>query len=333
MEEDEGTISDGGNTEVGNPSGPTDGPHFDRDAQNIHSTIDDGVVEQGAKGPDADKDGKEDKAAADAAAKEAADKAAADAKGKEGEPKEDKGPVPYDRFKEVIDERNASKEAIAAKDAQIAKLIEQITKGQPAADQGKQPDAGKDGKLPYVDITTMSEEQILDKFQTDPKGFLANVFMQMDHEIRQGLQTEAHKMQQAATEKATQERIAKTFKDYEEKNPDFRKMWDEGPDGELQRFMRDNPGHNAISAHKELTEGKRIEAAKVEAAEKATKDAEEKAQKNFKAKQSARTVGAGPAVSPTTTDDTLKDTSKTGGFVATMAQKLAASRQVARGHG
>jgi hypothetical protein len=126
-------------------------------------------------------------------------------------------------------------------------------------------------------------------------------------------------------QKATMDGIFNTFSEYEKANPDFKKMWDSG---ELDTYMKTHPGHNAISAHKELTEATRIKAAVDAAVEKAIKETEARVTKNFQAKRNATVLTDGPGIIPGSAPDTLlQNTKQYGGFTRVMAEKLNQMRQ------
>lgn len=172
--------------------------------------------------------------------------------------------------------------------------------------------------LPFKDITKMSKEELLEWFEDDPVGYEANRMAQLKHETRQSLKNEDAVASRTKT-------IEQTFKTYEEKNPDFKTMWDSG---EIEKFMADHPGHNAISAHKELTEEKRMQ----DAISKAIKETEERVTKNFQAKRSAAVISEGGGSSPLkTVPDELKDTKSHGGLVSAITSRLQRLRQASAG--
>jgi hypothetical protein len=179
----------------------------------------------------------------------------------------------------------------------------------------------------YIDITTKSDDELREWQEDDPKGYAANLYAQINHEISENLRKETEA-------KAATGNIQKTYQDYSSRNPDFQKMWDSG---EIPRFMQANPGHNAISAHKELTSGKVHEDANAymaAAIDKAVKETEERVIKNFQAKKAVQGIeGAGGSISrvPAESDDELKNTNQRGGLVSVIAERLERRRRTAAG--
>ena len=157
----------------------------------------------------------------------------------------------------------------------------------------------------YKDITTMSKEELIEWQEDDPHGYAANLYRQFVAE--KTMEDE---------QKAQQTTVQKTFQTYEEKNADFRQMWDSG---KIQEFMNANPGHNAISAHMTMTENTRIEAAVT----KATKEAEERITKNFLAKRNAQVISDGGVIKDTSDlPDELKNPQKYGGATSALSARL-----------
>jgi len=215
------------------------------------------------------------------------------------------------RFKEIIGERDQEREARIRAEAKLEALT---TKPAVPAGEAEKPST----ELPFKDITKMSAEELREWMEEDPVGYEANRFAQFHYESKQLLEQEAIK-------KATVEGMDKTFSDYEKANPDFKKMWDSG---ELETYMKAHPGHNAISAHKELTEATRVKAAVDDAVAKAIKETEARITKNFQAKRNATVLTDGPGVAPGITPDaSLQNTKQFGGFTRIMANKLSQMRQ------
>ena len=176
----------------------------------------------------------------------------------------------------------------------------------------------EDKPLPYKDITKMSKEDLLEWFEDDPVGYEANKFQQFLHEAKQVLETERSNQQKTAS-------VQGTYEKYQNANPDFKEKW---ASGEIQKYMDDNPGHNAISAHMAMTETTRIEAAVA----KATKEAEERVIKNFQAKRSATVISGGPgAKGKEGVPDELKNPKQYGGTTSVIANRLRAMRQALTG--
>ena len=185
-----------------------------------------------------------------------------------------------------------------------------------------------------VDINTLTDEELAEWQTDDPKGYADNLLKLVTQKSRENFQAERQADDEKKKAAAEEERANKTYDTYAAENKatddgtGFMQMWDSG---KLSEFMKENPGHNAISAHMVLTEAskaqseeERIKAGIAEgvAAEKKRLAAESKARQ--------RTVGLnqGPAyTSKANDDDELKDTSKRGGKVAVMAERLKRMRQ------
>lgn len=219
-------------------------------------------------------------------------------------------------WQRMIKERDDAKGAMQTMQAKIDTL-EKIIGGKAAPGEGAKPDAEKPT---FKDITQMSKEELLEWQEDDPKGYAANMKAQVLWEARQELKAEQEAQSAQSTQEQRNALIGKTFKSFEEKNPDFRPMWDSG---ELKKFMTENPGHNAISAYHELTFEKRLKAAVDEAVAKTTKEVEERVTANFKAKRNAEVLGTGDGGLPPGPDDdqSLKDTKSHGGLINTLVER------------
>lgn len=198
------------------------------------------------------------------------------------------------RFKQFLDDSKALKSKLAEIDEIKASLT---SKKEEAPVQE------------FKDILGLDDDEIRTWMEEDPKGFAANIHAQVKAEVKNDLKAEDAQLTQ-------QQRIIKTFDDYKAKNSDFQGMWE---DGTIPNFMKENPGHNAISAHMAITEQKRIEAA--------VKDAESKMRANILAKKESRVLGGGPAHAGPTVDQALNNTREHGGRLSVMANRLAQLRR------
>jgi len=170
--------------------------------------------------------------------------------------------------------------------------------------------------LPYVDIRTLTDEQVADAMRDNPKAFSDNLYLQIKTEAIR----DAMAAIKAETAKEQQDRVLQeTYVKFEDNNPDFRPMWNKG---EIQKFMESNPGHNPMSAYQAMTLPARIEAA--------TKEAVEKARKTFEtdqlAKRKATTLGKTTQSPQPDTDAELKNAKDSGGVVSVIAHRLARMR-------
>jgi hypothetical protein len=101
-----------------------------------------------------------------------------------------------------------------------------------------------------IDFEAMDDEQLLDKFSDDPKGFVSLIADQ----VRKGIERENE-------QKAEEDRFISTYKDFAASNPDFEEKWESG---ELKEFMDARPGHNALSAYLAISHESRIKRAVAE---------------------------------------------------------------------
>lgn len=196
------------------------------------------------------------------------------------EPQKEADPVRFDqhpRWKEVMAERDRNLERAIKAEATLEALK--------AAEKPVEKKEAEAVEADFKDIASIEDSEIYDWVDKDPKGFYANLLKQARHELRNEVLTE---LKQETSEKDYTARVEKSYKDYADKYPDFADKWNSG---EIQKFMDDNPGHNAISAHQMMTGESRLQAER----DKAAKEAEEKVLKNLKAKSHARTLESGPS--------------------------------------
>ncbi len=282
----------------------TDSPHYSLDSQNTVSDIDDdrsSSSEQDDKG----------KAGADGSSTD-------DGKATKADAKVDAQSGDDDRF----DKHPRFQELIKSKHDLEIQLAEMKGKYEGATAHAKPQDKEKPAELPFKDIGAMTEEQIAEWQTDDPKGFAANLKAQARYEAEQAIRTEFESRTRREQEEGG---IKKTYETFEEKNPEFRKMWDSG---DIMKFMQSNPGHNPISAYREMTFEKTIKDAVEEAVAKAKKETEEEVTRRFKSKTKASVLTGGPGVHGKTEEDPkLLDTKQHGGKTAVIAERLAAMRR------
>jgi len=189
----------------------------------------------------------------------------------------------------------------------------------------------KDADLDFVDITKKTPDEIKEWMDEDPVGYHANLMKQAKYEFGQEQGDLKADLKAELKREADEARITKTYTKYAKDHSNFDEMWDSG---EIKAYMDEHPGHTAISAHQVLTAqsrdddfDKRLEKAVAKAKEDATKEAE----KNFKAKGSARVLGTGPAGAGGLVADEvapeLKDPKKHGGVTTVLAKRLQAFRK------
>lgn len=213
----------------------------------------------------------------------------------------------HPRFQELIQSKNSLKE-------QVQTLQSKVDEGLKAKET-EDPD--------YKDVSKMTAEEIHEWTDNDPVAYTANIAKQIRAEVMK-------EVDEKSSQRTQEDKTLKTFDDYAAKNDTFDQMWDSG---EISAFISKNPGHNAISAHMELTaEGKTkdVEARIKDAVEKAVKEAEDKVIKNFKAKKGAQVLSSGPATTGTAHGKVapeLKEPKKFGGINTVLAERLRQRRQ------
>jgi len=217
----------------------------------------------------------------------------------------------HPRFKKLIKDRDEYRDRAVRAEAE-AKVLREIPRLTPTVDG-----AGTEEQVDFEDISQMSEDDIKEKLDENPLGFLANYGRQLRYEITQELN-------QNIASRDAKTAAQKTFDGYAKDHPDFTEFWN---NGEIDRFIKANPGHNAISAHQVLTAKVREEerqAAIDEAVEKAKKETEARVLADVKAKRSADTLGAGPPTGGVVHDQIapeLKEPKKFGGLITALAQR------------
>lgn len=226
-----------------------------------------------------------------------------DGKGEDGDAARfDKHP----RFQQLMKERDEARE----KAARVEGQLEAFSKLVPPQDQ-------KAEELPFKDISSMSPDELREWQEDDPVGYSKNLVEMAKWNISQDAKKGIEQNEQQSLMKS----IEQTFTKYETENPSFTTMWN---DGSISKFMQENPGHNAISAHMHLTSQDREKAI----AQKAAKEAEQKVIRNFMAKRGASGLTGGPAhiIGGDSPPPELQNTKTQGGRTAVIASRLAAIR-------
>lgn len=160
--------------------------------------------------------------------------------------------------------------------------------------------------LGYRDITKLTPDEIQDWQDEDPVGWAKNLLMQAKAEARNDIRAEAHQNTMRAA-------ADKTLDDFVKAHPDFDEVYESRV---LSQYCDEHPGHNIISAYLTINEEKAreahskevetlkasFEAEKKAAIDAAVKEAVEKIQKQYRAKESV-TVITGDTTSPTVDDE------------------------------
>ncbi len=175
--------------------------------------------------------------------------------------------------------------------------LSQVTQNKPAPSEED---------LGYKDITKLTPDEIQDWQDDDPVGWAKNLLAQSTAEAARSIreQTETQMRRQRADQ---------VLDDFVEKHPDFDEIYESGA---LSRYADEHPGHNIISAYLAIKEDQTatshaeetarlkesFEAEKKAAIDVAVKEAVEKLQKQYRAKESV-TVITGDTTSPTVNDE------------------------------
>jgi hypothetical protein len=218
----------------------------------------------------------------------------------------------HPRWQQMLQEREQAKQTAEQERIARAKL-----EGELEALRRQPPVEKAPAKADYKDITALTAEEIAEWQATDPKGFAANMYAQVKAEAMTQMQESLRAEREQEKNRIS---IEKTYKEFEDKHKDFKPMWDSG---EIVKFIEANPGHNPISAYQAMTYETRMQKAIEEARAKAIKETEEKVNKNWQAKRTARVLGAGPSGAGTETEDKeLKDVKTQGGLYNVLAKRL-----------
>ena len=232
-----------------------------------------------------------------------------EAKIKDDEDRFDKHP----RFQELRTTVEQLKERALKAEAKL----EVLTTKEPVAEQyvpGETPD--------FENIAEMEDVDIKEKFEENPRQFLANLARQLSFEVRNSLMKTIDERDKT---KSYQGAVNKTYDEFSGKNQDFQGMIDSG---RISKFISGNPGHNAISAYHELKADDRETEVRGRI-DKAVKEREEKLRSDFKVKREASVLGDGGGGSldvPRGTPPELVDTKKHGGLTNALVARLRARR-------
>jgi len=218
----------------------------------------------------------------------------------------------HPRFQELIT-GNRDLKARLAKQAEQIEALQKPQKKEPA----------------YKDVGAMTNEEIQEWQEEKPQEYAQNLAMQIESEVREKVLSEVQEARMAEQEATERKSIEATYGKYAKDHSDFNAMWDSG---ELEAYMGENPGTNAMNAHEALTKEATMQTAIDEAVAKALKDAETKVDKSQKAKKGAQVLDSGPSSTGHTANQIpaeLKDTKKFGGMTAVLAARSLARSNAA----
>jgi len=276
---------------LGEPS-TSDDPQIDPNAENLFNTAGD-VLDSSPDG------GAKPEDSAEPGTKEEPDK---DLSGQED--RFDKHP----RFKELVQQREELKEQVAKMSGQLEVLTKQ--------GESRQPEQPKQVPKDYKDVTEYLDkpEELTDWFNEDPVGFMANFAKQVRTETANDLQTRQ-------SQESLKKGVESEFGQFSTAFPDFTPLINEG---KIQSYMKDHPGHNAMSAYFMLTNDRRLSEVKTEA----QKAAEEKVLSNMRAKRQTTIIGNQSAPKDSANQDVdLINTKQHGGLNAVLANRLVSLRK------
>ena len=239
--------------------------------------------------------------------KAADDQEAAEVEAK-GKGKDDERFDKHPRFVQLKTERDTLKDLVGT----LTNTLKELQAGKPEKEDGGE-------ELTFSDLTKMSKEELAERLSEDPHSILLNMYQQLKHDT-------ALQIKQETDLGTRQSKIEQSYAKFEEDNPDFSEMWNKG---EIQAYIKENPGENPKSAYFALTLEKKI----AEREEKVRKETEAKILKQIKAKGGAGAIGRGPTSERTSqpqVDSRLKEAKNYGGVVSVIADHV---RQLRRARG
>lgn len=211
----------------------------------------------------------------------------------------------FQELKEGRDKALEKSDSLAKENADLKQSMSNLEGQVSGMKEGKgQPP--KPEELPFKNIADMNDDDLREWQADDPKGYAANILLQAKHELSQDFEQKLGAKDRDAA-------IDSTFKAYGDKNPDF---WDKWNSGETKKFMKENPGHNAISAHQMLTSETRDEAIRTKTKEKLLSD--------LKTKGNINSLGPSGTFTPDMQGvggDAMKNPEKHGGETNVLLQR------------
>jgi len=215
--------------------------------------------------------------------------------------------VPYERFQEKVSQFNDLQSKIAEIEKENATLkgkIEGISTTKPAEETQDKPN--------YIPLQGKTVDDIREWAEDDPLGFYANLAAQIQHETLRHVTGKVDSRLETRDQART---LEESYSQFAAKHDDFKPLLDSG---QLDQYVKNNPGHSVFSAYHALTEGSQKEAqenAINEAVAKAVAAKEQEFKQNQKAKREIRTVSNSTTTTPHNRADELKNLSKTHGNV------------------
>jgi hypothetical protein len=218
----------------------------------------------------------------------------------------------HPRFIELNTRMKAAEKMAAQAETRAANLSRQLEE----TVLRTQPAEKKD--LPYKDTSTMTDDQLRDWMDDNPREFRENMMAEAMFKVEEKL---SNKLSTDIDTRTYEKRVEGTYESFAKDNPDFDEMWDKG---EIKNYMDRNPGHNAISAYHMLTGEVKMQAAIDEAVQKATKETEDRMRKDFATRRSQQVLNEGPGGAGRPQQDEtldLKNSKAAGGMTALLTKR------------
>ena len=214
------------------------------------------------------------------------------------------------RFKELVDKKNELFSVTQQQQQKIAQLegrLDGITQVSPQAQAEPE-------KLDYIDVTTLTEDQLRDMMEDDPKGYTANLARQVRHEMLGEFNAASEKQQRGAERQSFDTRQKDGLRTYYDANKaSFDKHWKAEA---IQNLIRENPAHNLISAHMELSRDELKSDISKQAKDKVLTDIKVKGRASSLSGKPSTAGGRANGIAPE-----LKDPDKYGGIDVVLARR------------
>jgi hypothetical protein len=294
--------------------------HADEDFElSGRSTVEDNDLGPGEQPSEERLNTGKDKAETDGGKKGAAE----EGKDKVKETDDDEIPEEFHKhraWQRILSERNDLREKLAKAEGHIEGLSKTTDR---QTQQTRDQQQGDDlPKLPahIKDLSKMTAEEKAEWRTDDPDGYEKNLIEYTEWKSQRGVIEFAREQAAKAEQHSQVESLSKALDGYKAEHPDFEGLWN---DGSIKKYMAEHPlVRTPTHAYEAMTQDKRTK----DAVDTAVKEAVEKTKKemldNFQAKREASTFRKGPAPRGATADEDLKDTSKRGGVISTLAERL-----------
>lgn len=234
-------------------------------------------------------------------------------KGKE----QDEDFTDHPRFQKRITQLNNKAKSAEERAIQAEERALKLEGRLEALERGGAKPGGEKETESFQNVLDMDNEKLRESLYDNPKEFLSNFAKQVRDEVISAGSEQA----QVNSAKAFEGQILKAFDKFGEENPRFVELWDAG---EITKFIKDNPGHNAFSSFMVLTEKERLE--------KEAGRVKKEVLGQIKAKRGADVLGGSPAAVSASSKGIppeLRDTNKFGGRTNVLLNRLLSRRKAA----